>query len=614
MEKFLQTCFLGYLCLIGGPSSAQSRVAESPGVDLLHKVSGPNRGGETLSDTFLKYTDGIQVSGLSSPIGETAASLSGAPRSDDSGHPSSSIRHPIPLPSPAPVTVFLVHRIPESAGNLIADLWDTQMFGLEGFSNHQRMEVAPMEAHLLTGLMPKEERGYRFRTPSISKSSVLRLSLAAYPVIRDYQVSPGDSIMIMLDEKTASLIFTGPSAPKFRLQKELDEVFYEFAQSLDIPLSFNTEIELQAYLDRPGNRAAWDSIAPSFGRKTLLDVAGWQELVQLKGIDVHQSVLDIQRRLSLYKGSVEATDLQAIYASGTGKIFQLYINRLSSAYSRTVRLGNPELTRCFRDYIQTRISALSVDLSEEVALRSPEFREYLLARALLQTSLSESDFFDTVFELYTPEVADRIGVQYLSDMRRRLPDFEHQAMSLDARLMSPQMKRVLAEMTGRFGQGAQLFSFDLPILDGNRITSQDFEGKTMLIDFWITGCGACKSFHERIFNPLIEKYGENPDLRIISVCADPRPDYWKLQGGTPDVSHKGYIPAFAERISDSNSFLSHYNIHSYPQLMLVRPDGTLFRLGSVPTTLAEAETLLQEAMKAAEPSKPNSSPSQSQKL
>jgi thiol-disulfide isomerase/thioredoxin len=674
MEKILLTCFLALLCLYGSATTA--RVADSPtdGADLVDKVSGPHRGGEIRPDTFPydefglfdKYLDpgaGGETSGsLPAPVTVSTHQIrkdhttpkSGKHRASDTGHPtplpspvsacppwrglpSQYIGHPTPSirhrssfslvdqyldpgageetsgTLPAPVTVFLVHRIPESAGNLTVDLWDAQMFGLEGFSNHQRMEVAPMKAHQLTGLMPKEERGYRFRTPSISRPSVLRLSLDTNPLLRDYHVSPGDSIMIMLDEKSASLIFTGSSASKFRLQKELDEVFYEFVQSLDIPLSFNSEAELQAYLDRPGNGAAWDSIATSFGRKTLLTVAGEQELGHLKGIDIHHSILDMQQRLSLYNGSIEARDLQTIYASGAGKIFQLYLNRLSSAYTRTLKLGNSELTQKFRDFIQTQISALSIDPGEGVALDSPSFRDYLLARALLQSDLSESDFFDTIFELYSPEVADRLGVQYLNDVRRRLPDFEHQAKTLDARVMSPEMKHVLREMTGRFGKGAQLYAFDLPTLDGDRIATQDFEGKAMLIDFWITGCGACKSFHERIFDPLIEKYGNHPDLQIISVCSDPTPEYWKLQGGTPNVSHSGFISAFAERSSDVNPLLSHYNIHSYPQLMLVRPDGTLFRLGSVPPTLSEAEALLQEAMKAIDTVKPSSIPSQTQR-
>jgi thiol-disulfide isomerase/thioredoxin len=63
MKKILQTCFLALLCLAGSPPSAQSKVAESPGADLLHRFAGPtvsphsgdsNRGGETLSDTFLQ--------------------------------------------------------------------------------------------------------------------------------------------------------------------------------------------------------------------------------------------------------------------------------------------------------------------------------------------------------------------------------------------------------------------------------------------------------------------------------------------------------------------------------------------------------------------------------
>ena len=600
MIKTLQTCFLALLCLAGSTFSAQSKVAESPGAGLLHRFAGPtvsphsgdtHRGGIARPDTLEKQRFGLVDSTQTDrQAGQTD------------------------ILDPAPVTVFLVHRIPESAGNLVVDLWDAEMYGLESFSNHQRIEVPPMQPHLLTGLMPREERGYRFRTPSISTPSILRLSLAHYPVIRDFQVSPGDSVMIKVNEKNATLIITGPSAPKFRLQKELDEVLGAFTQSLDVGLSFNSEKELQSFLEKPGNGAAWDSISTSFGRKTGLKVAGQQELDFLREIPVRQAVLDLQERLKLYEGKVIAADLQVSYARALGSIFQIYLGKISAAYGRAEKLGDQDLTRRFRDFILTEIRTLPANQSDTIALDSPAFREFLIARGVLMARISESDFLDTFFVIYSPEVAERLAVQYLNDNRRRLEDFEIQAASLEARLKSPEMKSVLAELTGRFGKGTPLFSFDFTTLNGKSITQKEFEGKALLIDFWITGCGACKSFHERILDPLIEKYGEHPDLKIISVCADRKPENWKTQGGTPNVIHQGFIPAYAERIGGSNPFLAHYNIHSYPQLMLVRSDGTLFRLSRVPATLAEAEQLLEETLKPFEPTKSISSPTQAPEL
>jgi thiol-disulfide isomerase/thioredoxin len=113
MEKFLLTCFLALLCLYG--STTIARVADSPtdGADLVDKVSGPHRGGETRPDTysseefglFDKYLDpgaGEETSGsLPAPVTVSAHQIRKDHKTPESGkHRSSDTGHPTPLPSP----------------------------------------------------------------------------------------------------------------------------------------------------------------------------------------------------------------------------------------------------------------------------------------------------------------------------------------------------------------------------------------------------------------------------------------------------------------------------------------------------------------------------------
>lgn len=64
MNKLLLTCFLALLCLVGRYFTASSKVADSPGAELLHRSDSPHREGETLPDTFYKSSAGEEFSGL----------------------------------------------------------------------------------------------------------------------------------------------------------------------------------------------------------------------------------------------------------------------------------------------------------------------------------------------------------------------------------------------------------------------------------------------------------------------------------------------------------------------------------------------------------------------
>jgi len=555
MEKFVLTYFLGLVCLVGSTLPAQ--VADSPGADFLHRSSpsvsfglgDTHRGGEIRSDNFTE--------------------------------------------EPAPITIYFVHRSPQAAGMLTVDLWDAEMYGLESLSNHQEMEVSPVSPHILKGLMPREERGYRLRTPSISSPSVLRLTLDGNPVLLDYLVSPGDSISILFHEKAGLMVFAGPAADKFRLQQQLQHLQAASLLDTDIGLAVGSEAELQEFLDRKNNRAVWDSLSVSYGRKTRLIVTGQPEFDYMRTLDPDHWAELIRENVTHFKDKLAPEELQAIQASALGSLYRIYLSRIATSYKRTAKLGDTLLLKDYSDWISERLATLP-DLGEAY-IQSPAYRDYLMTKASLQAEVSVADIFETLYQSYPAKEADRLAVQYLTDWRRRLPDFEKTAIRLQEKVVSPHMQTALLDLTGKFGKGTDLHAFALPDRNGGSIDLDDVQGKTVLMDFWITGCGACKSFHEHIWIPLVTKYRDHPDLRIISVNADRTPEHWK--SAEPFLPFQGeYTEVHAPRNAGVNPFLEYYNIHSYPQLMLVRKDGTLFSLGQVPSSLESAEQLLLQVL------------------
>lgn len=561
MKKLIQLCFLVPIaigiCLYGSTSTA--KVADSPGADFLHRSSpsvsfglgDTHRGGEIRSDNFTE--------------------------------------------EPAPITIYFVHRSPQAAGMLTVDLWDAEMYGLESLSNHQEMEVSPVSPHILKGLMPREERGYRLRTPSISSPSVLRLTLDGNPVVLDYLVSPGDSISILFHEKAGLMVFDGPAADKFRLQQQLQHLQAASLLDTDIGLAVGSEAELQEFLDRKNNRAVWDSLSASYGRKTRLIVTGQPEFDYMRTLDPDHWAELIRENVTHFKDKLAPEELQAIQASALGSLYRIYLGRIATSYKRTAKLGHTLLLKNYSDWISEMLTTLPDTGAGQAYKQSPTYRDYLMTKASLKAALTGADIFETMYQTYPQQEADRLAVQYLTVWRRRLPDFEKTATRLQEKVVSPHMQTALLDLTGKFGKGTDLHPFALPDRNGDSIVLDDVQGKTVLMDFWITGCGACKSFHEHIWIPLVTKYKDHPNLKVISVNADRTPEHWK--SAEPFLPFQGeYTEVHAPRNSGVNPLLEYYNIHSYPQLMLVRKDGTLFSLGQVPSSLEAAEQLLLEVL------------------
>ena len=81
-------------------------------------------------------------------------------------------------------------------------------------------------------------------------------------------------------------------------------------------------------------------------------------------------------------------------------------------------------------------------------------------------------------------------------------------------------ERILA---ARLGTPAVVPSFSLKNLAGERVTLESLKGKAVVVNFWGIWCGWCvKEMPD--FQKLHEKYGDSPDVVILTIDNDDNPD------------------------------------------------------------------------------------------
>lgn len=514
--------------------------------------------------------------------------------------------HKIPLtgsgdkPGPAiqaPVTIYLVQKSEKKANKLVVDMWDAANYGLKNLSNHYKSEVDPVMPHLLQGLMPAEEVGFRFRTNSISSKSFIKITLDGYPVFTNYFVDPGDSVMMVISERSGMLTFTGPSAQKFRLQYELKNILAESLQSEHITLPFNSKEHFESFLLSGENKEVFETVNGFFGRRTLPVIAGLEELEYLKSIQPEKWVKRINATVENYGNMLSPEDLDLIRASAISSYYQIYLGRLSSGYQRAMKIKDPEIADAFREFVQRELHSLPMHMIEKEVLNSPLARNFLIAKINLLTVLNNSDFWHEAFHSYPGEIGERVAVQYLIDRRRRIPDFDNVLASVMNSVKSVPLRVELDRMGDRFGNGSEVFPFNFITKDGGRLEAEKYSGKILLVDFWISGCSSCKVFHEKVLGPVSEGFKDSNEVAFISVCSDLRSDNWIKKSTQGDGNGKSIITeVYAERKSGSNPFLDYYNIHSYPQLMIIGSDGKLHKIGSPPRTEEELKMQISEIL------------------
>lgn len=155
-----------------------------------------------------------------------------------------------------------------------------------------------------------------------------------------------------------------------------------------------------------------------------------------------------------------------------------------------------------------------------------------------------------------------------------LPEFEELYMAFDTVLIGSKYYIKLQERIKTLESiqvGNTMPSFSQADTSGKMISSDEFRGKYLLIDFWASWCGPCRRENPNVVAMYNELHDKGPGFEILGVSLDESKENWiqaiEADGLTwPHVSDlKGW----------SNEVAGQYGINSIPHTVLVDPDGKI---------------------------------------
>ncbi len=561
MKKTILTCLLASLCLAGSSPKAQSGVAESPtGADFLHRsrptvphgLRDTHRGGETRPDTLNKAGSRAGVN----------AAVSG---------------------DKVWIYIELEGNLPDEP--LVLSRW--------GRYNGLGFEKEEAESHILEtvpsdffrGMLPTISAASNTIIESITKPEYISLSIGTDRMMAPILVFPGDSLLIRYHTAKSETLFTGPQGQGAELQQVLATLLdnHEFTPGQVIVVKDRTQ-----YLSSGVTATRLDSAGKQFGRFLQVIEKGKEELNVLEEkISDPDFLKKLDKQLEVYSGDIPEDRLKLYREDILGKYYAKISRKLGriidglSEQSADAQVGNllNLLTSCYKQGVDESL----------VTGGGVEFWIALSEAKRMHENTAPLQWINRIEKGYA---RDLLIESYFLRKGKALSDFDSQLEKGIAMVSDSLVYNSLQAVKSARSVGTRIAPVKFLAADGTKVRLNHWKDKVVLVEFWISGCGACYSTYQDIIAPLETYFDGEQRFEMVSVSADKDIDRWKSSIGT-------YSSVDSENLlvlEEGFGALYSYGIQSYPSFILLGKNGQILRLSGFNRDRDSMISLIEEAL------------------
>lgn len=139
------------------------------------------------------------------------------------------------------------------------------------------------------------------------------------------------------------------------------------------------------------------------------------------------------------------------------------------------------------------------------------------------------------------------------------------------------------------------YNFSLPDTNGEIVHLNDFKGKLVFLDFWFTGCGACK-IYARTLSEVHEAFKDNPEVVFMTISIDKEPKKWKksVEGG--QYTSTEAVNLYTEGKGSAHPLIEHYDVKGYPHPIIIDQKGTIYKSSGLRLPAEELVAIVNKAL------------------
>ncbi|RAI85604.1 TlpA family protein disulfide reductase [Algoriphagus yeomjeoni] len=527
MKKTLLICLLGYLCVPISTSTA--KVADSP-----------------------PETDLVDYSGIPGQEGESSSAHMG---------------------KASPVIIYGELINPDSLGPIQLTVYP---YGKRVGLGEDRHEITPLRGTFTDGVVDARVRKFLGKLEFTTDFAYLDLYLRDRPILKEYLVLPGDSIMISINLLTNQILFGGPSRQWFQAQFDIKR---EIATDRFNSPRVLVELDREQFLARSDNRSELQENETQFGSrleileqgKTAID-RSLSLLGKNTGEDIpgYQTLEQYRKSLNDNQYSLLMSELVSSYYAGylgESRRYDLLVSRMRNDRQALERLGIvlPEILQ----HLKNQADKLDSTLPTAGLLN------FLGEWAQTTALLSERSFLEVVTEVFENPLRERLLAEYVLATMNRQDDPLKYVDKFLPWISSNPWKDELESNQANFRLGVPLEKAQLTDLDGNSLAWDDLQGKPTLLYFYFSTCTHSARFFQEYLWPLYQELGVSKSLDLVAISIDNDQELWKesiAEYSNPTLTNLN-LP-----IKDSKNWLDHYLILSFPRVFLLDSSGNLLSL------------------------------------
>jgi len=354
-------------------------------------------------------------------------------------------------------------------------------------------------------------------------------------------LSPGDDIHITGEKRNYR--FSGTNSESFTLQSQIRKRGQEIESLL--PRSF-----------KPGTLKQYFAIEDSV------------TTVSLAILDKYKSQIKTELFEKLRLGIVYGNKWWRVYELIT--YGQQYIDSVSDPFKK------PYLT-----YIENySVPGETPSVSKEFKGISPFYCEWVYRKYEVDSCVLKKEKFSVhkCFRFYMEnfdglvreELIARLFIAYKNHTQEDIGSDIAAALSF---MKNEDLIKILQKIASSNIIGVPAYDFSLTGLNGETIRLNSFKGKVVVLDFWFTGCGACRELAPELF--ILEKKYEGKDIAFLSICTDKNRDQWHSSVNSQVYSSPLSVNLFTEGKGDAHPVVNNYGVRGFPTLIVIDKEGKI---------------------------------------
>ena len=375
----------------------------------------------------------------------------------------------------------------------------------------------------------------------------------------NYLVEPGDTISILFQpneagKKEPDIQFAGTSIAKYAIKKSLDSLTIAIAQKgAPYPARWDT-----LYFDRFFPLAQQDDLNKLQQKEAILE----QWRLQLSKLAYDVMLADI-----CYLEQKEPL-VQMIF-------FEAYSNKYPDAAER-----NKAIQQVFNQ--QMAADPWLKKVSHSGRNHSMYYMDYLIRkslRAIKYNDLGQRDArsYWEWFEKESPlqlEKAIATLTAYYMIYGLQVTDMGTLLQESSSRITQPQYAKFISDAASKFGIGSPVFPFVLTDTKGKKVSIASFKGKTVVIDFWDTGCLPCMQLAVGL-KQVKKEWKEKDKIVFMSISKDKNRATWLTSVASGKYTEPDNINLYTEGKGTDHPLILHYGFTSSPRMLIIDPNGKL---------------------------------------